>query len=61
MFQPTDLKSLSPHVMFGKLQALIEGLIKDVPYVDLEVRENEFFSGMSKRAMVTKDPNAKYL
>jgi len=28
---------MPPHVMFGKLQALIEGLTKDVPYVDLEV------------------------
>ncbi|XP_045159969.2 uncharacterized protein LOC123525189 [Mercenaria mercenaria] len=38
VFQPTNLKSSNSKQMFGKLQTVVEGLLHEVPSVELEVQ-----------------------
>ena len=37
VFHPTDLKSSYSKQMFGKLQTVVEGLLHEIPSVELEV------------------------
>jgi len=42
VFQPVVLNGRSSQQMFGRLQTIVEGLIKEVPCVELEVFKVHF-------------------